>query len=564
MRAMLFWIEFSVMEEYNFDAWLLIAGLGVFLYGMGRLEHGLTELGGASFRSMLRRFTKRPLYGILTGIVMTAILQSSSLVTLMVLAFLGARILRLKHALGVIFGANVGTVVTAWLVATVGFSIPIKEFAYPFIGLGSMGYLFLHNRPFIKNFGMFLLGFGLLFLGLDFMKEAIEGVAETISLDVFAQYGLWVFLLIGIVVTALIQSSSAMIVIILSSLNAGVIDLTQGAVLVIGSNIGTTVTVGMGAFKGIADKKRLALAYFLFNLVTGLLFFIFIDAVIRFMFAIHVFDDPLLQLVLLSTIIKVGGVLLFFPFIGVLERWLQKQFLGSEAEGATIFVKNVPPDVPEIAIQAVEKELGVTVELTIRFLEDVLGVSTVKKTALPYLSFLQTEVNTDAKYQKLKDVEDELTDFGLRIQERPLTEIEAEHLDKLMQCMRSLIYAAKEVRDVQHNIKEIHRANDNTAHNILSELAADMQKLFSDIRAAQKDERSVAFNVYVEKYAQVYPTQIANLYRSIKEKPLREISVSSMTNVVRKLNSSMQYLSDSADQLSLAREDVFPELVDEI
>ncbi len=130
------------MEESVFDVWLLIAGLGVFLYGMGRLEFVLTELGGAAFRKMLRRFTKRPIYGIATGIVMTAILQSSSLVTLMVLAFLGAKMLRLKNAIGVIIGANVGTVVTAWLVATIGFSVPIKEFAYPFIGLGSLAYFF--------------------------------------------------------------------------------------------------------------------------------------------------------------------------------------------------------------------------------------------------------------------------------------------------------------------------------------------------------------------------------------------------------------------------------------
>ncbi len=541
----------ALMEESAFDIWLLIAGLGVFLYGMGRLEVALTELGGAAFRKMLRRFTKRPLYGIFTGIVMTAILQSSSLVTLMVLAFLGAKMLRLRNALGVIIGANVGTVVTAWLVATVGFSVPIKAFAFPFIGIGSLAYLFLSNRPFLKHTGMFLLGFGLLFLGLDFMKEAIEAVAHSISLDEFASYGLWVFLVVGVVITALIQSSSAMIVIILSSLNAGVIDLTQGAVLVIGSNIGTTVTVGIGALKGISDKKRLALAHFIFNVVTGLLFFAFIEAVIRFMFALHIFDDPLLQLVLLSTIIKVGGVLLFFPFIGNLETWLQKRFRKSEAVGVSVYIKNVPTDVPGIAIQAMEKELTTTIERGIRFIEDILGMSVSKKAALPYLSFLQTGANTDAKYQFLKHIEDELTDYSLRVQEKTLSDLEVEHLDRLMQCVRSIIFAAKEVRDVQHNILEIQRARDKTAKETLDEYVNDMAQLFDDVRSALNRETVIAFYAYKEKYARAYPLQIAHFYKVVKERPLKELSVSSMTNVIRKLNSSMQYITDAIDQLSM-------------
>ncbi len=407
---------------------------------------------------------------------------------------------------------------------------------------------------------MFLLGFGLLFLGLDFMKEAIEGVAHTISLDDFARYGLWVFLIIGVVITALIQSSSAMIVIILSSLNAGVIDLTQGAVLVTGSNIGTTVTVGVGALKGIADKKRLALAHFIFNVVTGLLFFVFIDAVIRFMFALHVFEDPLLQLVLLSTIIKTGGVVLFFPFIGHLERWLQKRFRKSEASGLTIYIKNVPTDVPEIAIQAMEKELAATIERGIRFIEDVLAMNTAKKTALPYLSFLQTGVNTDAKYQYLKQVEDELTDYSLRIQERTLTEKEAEDLDRLMQGARSTIFAAKEVRDIQHNIIEIQRTQDKTAMHILAEHTQALARLFEDVRSALKHETSIAFYAYKEKYARVYPEQIASFYKTVKEKPLKEMTASSMTNVIRKLNSCMQFVSDAADQISLVKEDVFTQV----
>lgn len=548
--------------DAEFDIWLLIAGLGIFLFGMGQLEHGLTELGGASFRKLMRRFTKKSFHGVLTGIVMTAILQSSSLVSLMVLAFLGAKIIRLKNALGVILGAHIGTVVTAWLVATLGFSLPIKAFAFPFIGLGSLAYLFMNARPFLKNLGLFLLGFGLLFLGLDFMKEAIEGVADRVSMEQFAVYGRWVFLIVGIVVTALIQSSSAMIVIVLSSLNAGVIDLTQGAVLVIGSNIGTTITVGIGAFKGIADKKRLALAHIIINIVAGLLFFILVDYVVRAVLATNVFTDPLLQLVLISTVMKVGGVLLFFPFLEPFERWLLQRFKTSEAEGATVYVKNVPPDVPEIAIQATEKELVLTVDRCVSFLENALGMTTSKTTALPYLSFLQTVESTDAAYQHLKNIEDELTDYSLRIQERSLNELEVAHLDRLMQSIRSLTYSAKEIRDITHNVKDIKQSQDKSAKEILDQLLESMKRLFRDVREALKDGHieGVAFYAYKEKHLREYPNMIADLYKKVKEKPLRDISVSSMTNVIRKIYSAMQYLSEAVDQLSMAKEDTFAEI----
>lgn len=546
----------------EFDVWLLIAGLGIFLFGMGQLEHGLTELGGASFRKMMRRFTKKSFHGVLTGIVMTAILQSSSLVSLMVLAFLGAKIIRLKNALGVILGAHIGTVVTAWLVATLGFSLPIKAFAFPFIGLGSLAYLFVSTRPFLKNLGLFLLGFGLLFLGLDFMKEAIEGVAESVSMEQFADYGRWVFLLVGIVVTALIQSSSAMIVIVLSSLNAGVIDLTQGAVLVIGSNIGTTITVGIGALKGVADKKRLALAHVIINVVAGLLFFILVDYVVRGVLATGAFTDPLLQLVLISTVMKVGGVLLFFPLLAPFERWLLQRFKNSEAVGATVYVKNVPPDVPEIAIQATEKELILTIERCVAFIENALSMTTTKTMALPYLRFLQTVESTDAAYQHLKNIEDELTDFSLRIQERSLSEHEVEQLDRLMQSIRSLIYAAKEIRDITHNVKDIKQSQDKSAKEILEQLLETMKHLFLDIREALKDGHieGIAFYAYKEKYLRAYPDSIADLYRKVKDQPLRDISISSMTNVIRKVFSSMQYLSEAVDQLSMAKETVFPEV----
>ncbi|MCH8547197.1 MAG: hypothetical protein LAT54_10735, partial [Cryomorphaceae bacterium] len=322
------------------------------------------------------------------------------------------------------------------------------------------------------------------------------------------------------------------------------------------------ITVGIGALKGIADKKRLALAHVIINVIAGVLFFALVDYVVRGVLIADVFTDPLLQLVLISTVMKVGGVLLFFPFLAPFEQWLLGRFKKSEAAGATVYVKNVPPDVPEIAIQAAEKELLITVNRCITFLENALGMTTPKSTALPYLSFLQTVESTDAAYQHLKNIEDELTDYSLRIQERSLNEQEVEHLDRLMQSIRSLIFAAKEVRDITHNVKDIKQSQDKSAKEILDHLLESMSHLFRDIREALHDGHleGIAFYAYKEKYLREYPDRITDLYRKVKEKPLRDVSISSMTNLIRKIYSSMQYLSEAVDQLSRAKEDVFPEV----
>lgn len=202
------------MNIADFDLWMFIAGLGIFLFGMFHLENGLKGLAGNSFKKLLQRFTNKRWKGILTGSFVTAILQSSSLVTLLVLAFLGSGMITLQNSLGVVFGANLGTTVTAWIVATVGFKLNIADLSYPFLAIGSLSYLLLDKRPVLKNWGSFLIGFGLLFLGLDFMKTSIENVAQQVDLSLYADLGLWIFPLIGLIITVLIQSSSAMIVIV--------------------------------------------------------------------------------------------------------------------------------------------------------------------------------------------------------------------------------------------------------------------------------------------------------------------------------------------------------------
>ena len=198
------------MNEH-LDLWRFLAGLGIFLFGMHSLEEAVKSLSGKTFRRMIRSYTDGTLKAIGSGSLVTAVLQSSSAVSLMVLAFVGAGVLSMESAIGVVMGSNIGTTFTAWIVATFGFKIKIESFAFPLIGIGGAGLIFLRSYDKLMQSSKLLLGFGFLFLGLDHMKVSVEDLAQSFNLDQISGYGLWLYVLAGIIITALMQSSSASI-----------------------------------------------------------------------------------------------------------------------------------------------------------------------------------------------------------------------------------------------------------------------------------------------------------------------------------------------------------------
>lgn len=240
----------------HFDLWKFLAGLGLFLFGMSQLENGVKELAGRGFKVFIKRHTKNKLKAILGGTLITALLQSSSVVSLMILAFVGAGVISMKSALGIILGSNLGTTFTGWLVATLGFKLDIEGFVMPFIAIGGLLVVLFPKRQQLFNIGLLTLGLAFLFLGLSFMKDSIEYLAENFDISLFTDYGLFVFFIVGFLFTALIQSSSATMVITLSALNVGIIDFYGAAALVIGANLGTTITVLLGALQGTVSKKK--------------------------------------------------------------------------------------------------------------------------------------------------------------------------------------------------------------------------------------------------------------------------------------------------------------------
>jgi phosphate:Na+ symporter len=529
------------MQDLDFDFWLFLAGLGIFLFGMHHLEDGIKGLAGKSFKNLLKKFTNRSWKGILTGTFVTGILQSSSMVNLLILAFLGAGMINLKNALGVILGANLGTTFTAWIVATLGFKVNVADFSFPFLALGILSYLFLKGRPVIKNLGVFLIGFGLLFLGLDYMKEAMDAVSGVIDMDVFSQYGLWAFLLVGLIVTALIQSSSAMIVIILSALNSDLIDIYQSVALIIGANIGTTSTLVIGAIGGTADKKRLALANVVFNVVAGIIAFVFLKQAIDVLLNVFHVTDVLMELVILNTFLNFFGIVLFFPFLGLFQRFLKNRFKVSEPVGATVYIKNMPTNVPDVAIKAIQNELTHLYDLTKDFIINVYEVKLENTSKLnKWMRIFKVAKNPNDKYDHIKLIEDEMTVFYSKLMKQPLDDEEVKLLEDNMAIMRSLVYAAKDVKDIQHNIANIQDSSDFLPIHVLENLKEIINKRFFQYDQLMNLDikEDLSANYFIENH-KVYNESIHFIYNNLKQSKKQTIPISTITNVTKQTISSL-------------------------
>jgi len=535
------------MKEVAFDYWMFLAGLGIFLFGMYHLEDGVKGLAGKSFKNLIQRFTNKSWQGIMTGTVVTAILQSSSMVTLLVLAFLGGGMITLRNSLGVVLGANLGTTFTAWIVATLGFKMNIADFSFPFLAIGIASYLFLKSRPFLKNLGGFLVGFGLLFLGLDFMKVSVENIAGQIDLTFFASYGLWAFLLLGLVITGLIQSSSAMIVIVLSALNAGLVDIYQSVAMVIGANIGTTATLVIGSLGGTADKKRLSMANVIFNLFAGLLVFFFIHELVYAAYYIFKVEDPLMELVLLNTLLNLIGIVLIYPFLGPFERFLRHRFLQAEPAGETLYIKNISPDVPDVALKALDKELKQVYLYTREFILDCLRIgSHDNHKNSGWKMIFRRDTDLKKRYDKIKRLEDELTTYYAQLQEQNLNITEAEQLTASMMGLRSIVYGTKDMKDVMHNIQFMMENEDPLGIEILKRLQEFVKLRLEEINSSlEVENQPEIIPDWLQQNETFYNETINYLYKNIKSRNPEGVPISTITNVVKQTVSSMDNVSSS-------------------
>jgi phosphate:Na+ symporter len=348
-----------------------VGGLGLFLFGMIQMSEGLKKVAGTKLKNILESMTKRRIVGCLVGAGITALIQSSSASTVMVVGFVNAGLLTLKQAISVIIGTNIGTTATAWLVSISGFEFKITSYALPAVAVGLGLHIFGRKRS-AKNVGEIILGFGILFIGIDFMKGAFEGLEDNPGTQAFfvkIADNPALAILAGMVLTMLIQSSSAAVASIQLLAMSGAfgtnweVALSLAIPFTLGSNIGTTITAQLAALRTNLNARRAAWAHTVFNVFGALIWFWFISWVCKLVCTIAPWElgqtTIAASIAAAHTIIKVLNAGLFLPLTGVLEKMVVR--LVPEKEGdlvvhPTVLEKHLLAT-PELAMDQARREI---------------------------------------------------------------------------------------------------------------------------------------------------------------------------------------------------------------
>lgn len=362
-------VLFTIFLILSYGFWLspdlkqIAAGVAIFLFGMLSLEEGFKTFTGGLLQKLLQKTTNKLWKSLSFGIVTTTLMQSSSMVSVITISFLSAGLISLTSGIGIIYGANLGTTTGAWLIAGYGLKINLSTYAMPLLVFGVI--LVLQKPRELKGVGYVLAGLGFLFLGIHYMKTGFETFRETIDLQAYAvsgYAGVFLYTLIGILATVIMQSSHATLVLIITALAGQIISYDNALALAIGSNIGTTVTAVLGAISANVSGRRLAAAHVIFNVVTGLVAIAFIHQLMTVVDASAArlgiaANDYTLKLAFFHTLFNLLGIILMLPFTRTLVKLLKKIVPAHKtAIQRPLYLHHSAIELPDTALEAVRKE----------------------------------------------------------------------------------------------------------------------------------------------------------------------------------------------------------------
>ena len=451
-------------EGISFGLWdifQILGALAFFIYGMKMMSEGIQRAAGSQLRKILRTMTKNRFLGVGTGFLTTALVQSSSATTVMTVSFVNAGLLTLVESAGIMMGANIGTTITGWIVSLLGFKLKLSAYSIPLFAFGVP--MLFSKRPKFKYWGEFLIGFAILFLGLSELKGAVpalDGNPGTLSwIQGIAEYGFIsrvVFVLVGALVTVIVQSSSAAMAITLTLVYTGWLPLEVAAAMILGENIGTTITAEIASLVGNTNAKRSARIHSLFNIIGVTWMIILLPYVLSILTGFienfsHLFEGAVktqgaendaqimdtYRLAAFHTTFNILNVVIMLPFVGWLVRMAIKTVpeKPGEAEVETLkFIDTSANRTPELATVEIQKEISRYGEITTRmlgFTKELLN-STDEKKSLTLIEKLK-------KYEDITDkFEEEIIKYITKLSDKEMTHKTSVRLRSFMNICNDL------------------------------------------------------------------------------------------------------------------------------
>lgn len=483
------------------------AGIAILLFGMIMLEEGFNAFVQGPLQNLLRRATNKLYKSLGLGFLTTAILQSSSLISVITISFLSAGLIEFQAALGIIFGSNLGTTATAWLVSIFGLNIKVSALAMPMLSFGII--FVLQKSKTLKGLGYILAGLGFFFLGIHFMKQGFEVYQDSINLADFSMPGFWgllVYTLIGVIITLILQSSSAAVALILTALAVGQITYYNSLALVIGANIGTTITAVLGSLTANISGKRLAGAHLIFNLLTGTIAIIFIaplGLLVDFISASAGFspENYPIKLSIFHTAFNLIGVLVIIPFINPLVKFLSKIFVEKEKDAEIIeypfYLNESILGYPQTALCALLDESKrlferATFEIVSHGLNlhiaDIKGDKKLKNIVKKSKDKLHVDIE-ELYYRKVKMIYSNIIEYATLAQSKfSLTPEMMEAFTRIKLANRNIVESIKGIRGLRKNVIQYMFSENLYIQIEYDRLRHKVSRVLREIYVTQKDE----------------------------------------------------------------------------
>ena len=445
----------------------LLGGLGLFIYGIWEMSEGLHKVCGYRIRKILHNLTGSPIKGVLVGTGITSLIQSSSATTVMVVGFVNAGLITLKQALGVIFGANIGTTITAQLIA-----FKLTDYALPFIGLGMLTLLFAKKKSH-RHIGEILLGFGILFLGLSILTNTVKPLGKSpLFNEILINFSKnpVLAILVSMLVTAILQSSSVTTGMVLGLAMANLIDLRAAISLTLGCNIGTCVTAAIASLGTNISAKRAAVAHIMFNFIGVIIFLPFLVPLQNLVS--HTSDELPRQIANAHTFFNVINTIIFLPFVSVYANLLTRIIRGKEEEEIDYLPKYLERhllNTPSIAIEAAIKEIIRTLGIAKRI------------TAIAMDGFFKnnsTSLNKVTQGEEAVDsLREAITNYLVELMQRELSVDDSKKIPPLIHVINDV----ERIGDHAVNLKELVDQKNDNKMPFSSTAIEELKKMYEEI-----------------------------------------------------------------------------------
>ncbi|WP_228712658.1 Na/Pi cotransporter family protein [Halarcobacter mediterraneus] len=455
-------IGFFVVSQENIK--IIFSGIAIFLIGMYFMEHGFKLFSGGALQRVLEEFTNNNMRSLITGFITTTIVQSSSLISIIVISFLSVELISLARGIAIIFGANLGSTTTAWIISSIGFDIKISLFAMPMLIFGVI-FRFSKNNTYI-GLGNVLLGLGFIFLGISYMKDGFDTLKDSIDLASYSiggYLGIFIYILIGAISTIVIQSSAATMAIIITALAGGNILYIDALALAIGANVGTTVTAVLASLSSNENGKRLAFGHFIFNISTGLIAVFLIYTLRDLVEFISPFigiskDNYTMKLALFHTIFNLLGIIILYPFISQIVKLAEKFITDKyQKKSKPLYLAQANIKIPYNAMVSIQKETIRLYQFAQKAILHALSVHTSqlnnKEDIIKVVNQnIKIDTNLDNIYQKeLKSLYSDIIEYAL-ISQQNMNSEQSQYVTDLKHASNLVIKILKDTRDIQKNI----------------------------------------------------------------------------------------------------------------